>query len=589
MKELYKFCQVRLFFLPLLLSVPTLLFSQRTLTPRPDTVIDQYIHGFYESLPASYGTGTKTYPLLLFMHGAGELGGGTLRELLPLLNTGPQKQINLQVNQGANAYFPDPVIVNGKSYEFIVLVPELNTWPPDGQEQLAVNDMLNYAIKNYRVDTAKMYLTGLSMGGGISWEYAGYAAPLYAKRLAALVPVAGASIPYDQRAVDMAAVHLPVWATHYGVDAFVSTDFTTGYVRMLNNADANPAPLITIYNKTGHGGWRETYGDVGLPGCVNGKGQNVYQWMLQYRREGDSVVLETNSKPPTSVFSVDAGPNIAIVWPMDTVQLTAVATLQNEAIGTINWSQQTGPSLANIKGKDTLTPIMRGLRKGTYVFQVALVSKSGKYRSSQIMVTVDSAMNGTFAAYAGPDVSITLPTNSWKIAGQALTNGTTMASSNWIQVTGPSTATITGGNTTTPTVSDLLVGTYVFRMNLLSTAGIHSSSLMQLKVNPNPIPTDTTPVVVITNPDSSISGLKIYPNPVQTSQELTVEAHGWPKGTINFMVYDGIGRLVRQVVLENNASSFKQAIPMTALMRGSYILAIIMDGQKPKVFKFVVR
>jgi hypothetical protein len=586
MKEFYKFCQTGAFCLTLTLISPSL-FSQykRTLTARPDTVVDQFIHGFYESLPASYDTGSKKYPLLLFMHGAGEIGDGSYAKLLPLLNTGPQKQINLQINQGANANFPDPVISNGKSYEFIVLVPELNIWPPNGQEQLAVNDMLNYAIQNYRVDTSKMYLTGLSMGGGISWEYAGYTVPLYAKRLAALLPVAGASIPYDQRATNMAEEHLPVWATHYGMDAFVSTDFTTGYVRMLNAAGANPAPLITIFNKTGHGGWRETYGDVGLPGCVNGKGQNVYQWMLQYRREGDSVVLEPGSStPPSSVFAVDAGPNLSVILPMDSVHIEAVATLKNEVVGTCNWTQQTGPSNAVITGKDSLTPLMRGLVKGTYVFQVAMVSKSGKYRSSQLIVQVDSLADGTFAAYAGPNVAITLPTNSWKIAGQAIANGETPAISNWKQVSGPAIAMIEGGSSLTPTVSNLVAGTYVFRLDLVSTTGVNSSSQMQIMVNAATGSTGSNP------PPSTgdSSGLRLYPNPVLADQEFAIEGQ-LKIGTVKFMIYDRIGRLIKQVSLENSAGYFRQTISVAGLSQGSYMLTVTAEGEKPRTFEFFIR
>src|ERR1700748_162512 len=82
MKELYKFCQAGTFCLSLMLTSLSL-FSQpkRTLTARPNTVVDHYIHGYYESLPASYGTGSKQYPLLVFLHGALEIGGGSASEL----------------------------------------------------------------------------------------------------------------------------------------------------------------------------------------------------------------------------------------------------------------------------------------------------------------------------------------------------------------------------------------------------------------------------------------------------------------------------------------------------------------------------
>ena len=593
MKELYKFSQAGVFCLTLLLMSSSL-FSQskRTLTAHPNTVVDQFIHGFWVSLPASYGTGNKQYPLLLFMQGAGEIGDGSERELLPLLNMGPQKQINLQVNKGQNANFPDPVVVDGKSFEFIVVVPELNTWPQNGQEQQAVNDMLNYSIQNYRVDTTKMYLTGLSMGGGISWEYAGASGPLYAKRLAALLPIAGASIPNSQRAVEMAKEHLPVWATHNAIDSSVSNTFTMGYVQMLKDAGANPVPLMTIFNRTGHGGWPQTYGDVGIPGCVNGEGLNVYQWMLQYRREGDNVVLESSgSAPPSSVFTVSAGPNVTItlpILPIDSVQITGVATVQNEEIATCTWTQVMGPpkapSKAIITGGDPIAPFVSHLVEGVYAFEVSMTSKSGKKVSSQMLLTVNPLPQGTFVAYAGPDVTITLPTDSWKIAGQVIVKGATPASCKWKQVSGPSMATITGGGSTTPTVSHLIAGTYVFEMDLVSTTGLSSSSQMKLTVNPVPGSPGSNP------PGTRDSAyLRLYPNPVQANQELAIEAQGWRKGIVKFMIYDRIGRLIRQTILENTADHFLQTIPMTGLSRGSYILTVTMEGVKPRTFAFLIR
>ena len=588
MKEFYKFCQAGAFCLTLILTSPNL-FSQskRTLTAFPNTVVDQFIHGYWVSLPASYGTGNKQYPLLLFMHGAGEIGDGSQTKLMPLLNTGPQKQINLQVNQGLNANFPDPVVVDGKSFEFIVVVPELNEWPPNGQEQLAVNDMLNYSIQNFRVDTTKMYLTGLSMGGGISWEYAGASGPLYAKRLAALLPVAGASIPNPQRAVEMAKEHLPVWATHNAIDSSVSNTFTMGYVQMLKDAGADPAPLLTIFNQTGHGGWRQTYGDVGIPGCINGEGQNVYQWMLQYRREGDNVVLESSgSAPPSSIFTVSAGPDVTITLPIlpnTGVQITGIATVQNEVAATCSWVQVMGPSKAIITRGDSIAPFVSRLVPGVYAFQVSMASQSGKKVSSQMLLTVKPLPPGTFVAYAGPDTTITLPTDSLKIAGQVIVAGETPASCKWKQVSGPSIATITGRGSVTPTVSNLIAGAYVFELDLASTTGLNSNSQMKLTVNPVPGSPGSPPI-----PGDS-TGFMLYPNPVLAGQELTIEGQGWPKGTVKFMVYDRTGRLVQQTAMENSTDHFRQTIPVTGLSKGSYILSVTMEGQKPKTFKFFIR
>lgn len=683
MKQLYKLCQVIFFCLAFFLAAPSLLFSQkRTLTAYPNTIVDSFIHGFYTSLPASYGSsGTKKYPLLISLGGTGETGSGSASSLPVMLNVGPQKQINLQVNQGINANFPDPVVVNGQSFEFIVVAPQLNTWPWNGYEQLAVNDMINYAIRHYRVDTSKMYLTGLSMGGGITWEYAGYSGPLYAKRLAGLIPVAGASSPSRERAVEIAKEHLPVWATAYSSDPTVPTSYTVDYVNLLNQAGANPAPLITIFPKTGHGGWRETYGDAGLPGVVQ-NGLNIYQWMCQYKRQGDNVIIDkgtsvpppsagagvdqfitlptssvtltgTASDPngtitayqwtevsgpsvasfsnakaaqttvsglvagtyqfkftatsstgqsssdavninvnPATVFTVYAGPDLTVVQPVNSVKISgAAATVKGEAVATCRWTQISGPSTATIAGGGSITPTMGSLVQGTYVFQVALTSQSGKYTSDQMSLTVSPLITGTFVVNAGPDVTITLPTSSWKIAGTCTVKGVGVSSCRWKQVSGPSTAAIAGGGSITPTVSGLKAGTYVFGVDVVSTAGQVSSDQMTLKVNPVGTANEATALDATSLDLDSATGpsLKLYPNPVQADQLVAVEGQGWKNGTIRFLIYDISGRVIKQSVLENQSSYFRQTIPVSGLTKGNYVLAVAMEGEKTRTFKLIIQ
>jgi len=105
--------------------------------------------------------------MLLFIHGLGEVGDGSAGSLRPCSGWPPHAN-RQQVNHNTNAYFPDPVTVNGKSYEFIVVAPQLNAWVLNNDAKTALNDMMNYTINHYSVDTTRKYLTGLSMGAGIS-------------------------------------------------------------------------------------------------------------------------------------------------------------------------------------------------------------------------------------------------------------------------------------------------------------------------------------------------------------------------------------------------------------------------------------
>ncbi|HVW60464.1 MAG TPA: T9SS type A sorting domain-containing protein [Puia sp.] len=573
MKQLYTRCQAALLCLAFLFFAPGLLFSQkRTLTAYPNTIVDSYIHGFYTSLPASYNSGSKKYPLLIFIHGIGEIGDGSAAALPAVLRNGPPMQINYQVNKNTNANFPDPVTVNGQSFEFIVVCPQLNTWAG----QVAVNDMINYAIRNYRVDTGKIYLTGLSMGGGIAWEYPGYSAAMYGKRLAGLLVVAGASTPVIQRADEIVKAHLPVWATANSVDPTVPPSYTTDYIKLLNQEGANPAPWMTIFPDQGHGGWVKTYGAPGQPGVVQ-NGLNVYQWMLQYKREGDNVVIDKPSGAPT--LTVNAGGDQTIALP-NRANLTGSATATNSTVSSYKWAQVSGPAIAYFNNSGAPQTQVTGLVAGTYVFKLTATGSTGLTASDQVTITATSSGAPTITVNAGADQTITLPSRA-NLAGSATATNTTIASYKWTQVSGPAIAYFNNSGAAQTQATGLIAGTYVFKLTATGATGLIASDQLTI--------TTKTAARALTSDSIDAGGtITLYPNPVQADQQFVVEGRGWQEGTLKFLIYDMNGKVVKQLVLENTTGFFRQSIPVTGLAKGAYVLAITREGERPKTFKLMV-
>src|SRR5215218_4388723 len=154
--------------------------SAQNLTQTPVTKnINYAIGGYYESLPLDYKSNTtKKYPLMIFIHGIGELGDGSQEELPRILRHGPPKMIN-------NHTFPNSFTVNGQTSSFIIISPQFRKNYRDAD---VVASLIDYCISKYRVDESRIYLTGLSMGGGISWIYAGKSAT-YSKRIAAMLVI----------------------------------------------------------------------------------------------------------------------------------------------------------------------------------------------------------------------------------------------------------------------------------------------------------------------------------------------------------------------------------------------------------------
>ena len=100
--------------------------------------VDANIGGYLEALPAHYNDHPKKkYPLIIFLHGQGELGNGSQASLPVVADNAIPKLIE-------NKTFPANFKVNGGNYQFIVLSPQFKGWPQPSD----INDMINYAIKN---------------------------------------------------------------------------------------------------------------------------------------------------------------------------------------------------------------------------------------------------------------------------------------------------------------------------------------------------------------------------------------------------------------------------------------------------------
>ena len=209
-------------------------------------------NAYYEYLPQGYSaSGTQKYPLILFIHGMGELGQGTTSTLPKLLNNAIPRLIN-------RGEFPTSFTVNGQTHRFIVISPQFVAWPTPAN----IDAVLNYAVSHYNVDVSRIYMTGLSMGGGITWEYAGnQATNAYAQRLAGIVPICGASYPSIYRAHVIAKNNLPVWAFHNEGDPTAPVYYTNDYVSGINSYVPAPVPPAkkTIFPVSGHDAWTKAY------------------------------------------------------------------------------------------------------------------------------------------------------------------------------------------------------------------------------------------------------------------------------------------------------------------------------------------
>ena len=255
-------------------------------TPRPLGTTDAGM-GYYEYLPPSYDETGAGSPLLIHANGYGENGDGSAEGLGSLLFSSIPRFINVG---GWPLDRPFVVLSTQHIEQPGGLGPSCDgvQWPGTCIMQLQhdaghppqspcttpgeLHDFISYAIANYHVDPAHIYVTGLSCGAFGVWEYL---AAYGDQQVAAAVPIAGNGGPaWATSGCGLRAV--PIWAFAGELDDVVNP---LGSIDTINSLSACPGVTpdraqLTTYPDLFHEGWDQAYS--------GSRGQDIYTWMLSY-------------------------------------------------------------------------------------------------------------------------------------------------------------------------------------------------------------------------------------------------------------------------------------------------------------------
>jgi predicted peptidase len=193
----------------------------------------------------------KDAPLILFLHGSGEREGGA---------KGPQ-----EVGIG-------PAIAKQKDFPFYVIIPQFSkqgSWVANGDDAKRAMAILDEVVKEQSIDTKRLYLTGLSMGGCGVWENA----VAYPDKWAAIAPVCGYHTEKGNFYSGLgegkleSIKNLPCWCFHGDKDKAVPVNESRAAMKILWSAGAHPN--YTEYPGVSHNCWDLTYTNPEL-----------YRWFL---------------------------------------------------------------------------------------------------------------------------------------------------------------------------------------------------------------------------------------------------------------------------------------------------------------------
>ncbi|QJE96378.1 PKD domain-containing protein [Luteolibacter luteus] len=177
-----------------------------------------------------------------------------------------------------------------------------------------------------------------------------------------------------------------------------------------------------------------------------------------------------NEIPPGSPVA-NAGSDRAVVLPTTSVALSGSGSDSGGSIASYKWQQVGGPAIATLAAADTVAPTVSDLAHGTYKFRLTVTDNSGLTSFDDAVVTV-TAPAGAPVANAGVDKAVALPASSVTLNGTGTDPANQIYAYLWTQVSGPSNATRSGESSLNLTASNLIAGTYVFRLRIYSETGL---------------------------------------------------------------------------------------------------------------------
>ena len=333
--------------------------------------VNSNVAGFWEGIPSKYSSTTKKYPLIIFIHGIGELGTNISR----MNCCGLPRHLY-------NKTFPANFNVGGINHSFLVIAPQFKVRPSASQ----VQSVIDYAKRRWRVDETRVYVTGLSMGGGSTWDWSA----VYGQNAAAIVPVCGGTKPTTTMASNIASKNLPIWGLYSSADGVVPVQWGRDFFSWIdsrNTAFASKTKL-TIWSGLSH---NSTWGTAFNPNTVV-DGYNIYRWMLLHKRGTATAAPAPAPTPTTSTNALPiarAGTDKTI-YLSSTSQVTLDGTTSSDSDGSItyyNWTKMSGPSYVR---SDFATGklLASKLQRGTYQFKLTVKDNKGASAIDYVYVYV---------------------------------------------------------------------------------------------------------------------------------------------------------------------------------------------------------
>ena len=288
-------------------------------------------------VPVGYNT-NQTYPIVLFLHGAGERG--------------TDNNSQLTANRGATLWAET---TTQNTYPCFVLAPQcasnkqwVNTPWGNGsykQDNIPISDQLSMVVdildslqREFKINPSKLYITGLSMGGYGTWDII----TRFPTKFAAAIPICGAGDPSKASLIGT----LPIRAFASSDDPTVPVAGSRDMVNAINALGSNDrTEFYTEYTDQGHLSWTNAYNT-----------SNLVSWLITSK----PILFSTTDIQTQTISANIYAQNGGIIF-----DLSKISGETQVSVFDIR-----GSSISSIKSKGLESLKINVVNKGVYLIQV---------------------------------------------------------------------------------------------------------------------------------------------------------------------------------------------------------------------------
>lgn len=237
-------------------------------------------------IPEDYDA-KKSYPVLLFLHGAGEVGNDNVQQI----QVGVQNLFDTRPELLEQCIFLLPQCPEGEQWVGTQLEQLFNgnystESVPETHAMKAAIALLESTLKEYSCDENRVFIMGLSMGGFGTWD----ALVRHGEMFAAAVPICGGG---DEAFAEQLA-EMPIWAYHCTGDPLVKFEGTQRMYDLITAAGGVKIRFTPVESES-HDAWSAATSDGEL-----------IDWLFAQSRAVEPMPTEAPAVPDVSPEADDA-------------------------------------------------------------------------------------------------------------------------------------------------------------------------------------------------------------------------------------------------------------------------------------------